>query len=84
MFAIKSCINRKVGPKPNIVRLAYKTLVVPVLSYGCHVFANKLTGTHIIELKKLNRLACLSIASVLKKTPTIAMEIIYNLRPLDL
>jgi hypothetical protein len=85
LFAIKSTIARTVGPKPNITRQAYKTLVLPVLSYGCHLFANRLdTVTKQEALSKLNTLACLSLGSVPPGTPTMAMEILYNLRPLDL
>jgi hypothetical protein len=74
-----------VGPKPNITRQAYKTLVLPVLSYGCHLFANRLdTVAKQKALSKLNRLACLSLGSVPPGTPTATMVVLYNLRPLDL
>jgi hypothetical protein len=85
MFAIKSCINRKVGPRLDITRQAFRTLVVPVLAYGCHVFANTITSIdQINQLQKQNRLACLSLGSVPRSTPSSSMEILYNLRPLDL
>jgi hypothetical protein len=84
LFAIKSCVHRNVGPRLDITRQAFKTLVVPVLSYGSHVFANNLNKTHRMDLEKLSRLACLSLGSVPRSTPTSTMEILYNLRPLDL
>jgi hypothetical protein len=37
-----------------------------------------------IEIARLNRLACLSLGSVPPGTPTMAMEILLNLKPLDL
>jgi hypothetical protein len=56
-----------------------------MISYDCHLFADKLnTVTLQNELSKLNRLACLSLGSVPPGTPTMAMEILLNLRPLDL
>jgi ribonuclease HI len=36
------------------------------------------------KLSSINRLACLSLGSVPTSTPTATMEILYNLRPLDL
>jgi ribonuclease HI len=40
--------------------------------------------THKIALDRLNRLACLSLGSVIKGTPTRGLEIIYDLWPLHL
>jgi hypothetical protein len=42
IFAIKSCISNQKGPNLNLTRLAYKMLVIPVMTYRCHIFANKL------------------------------------------
>jgi hypothetical protein len=60
-----------------------------MISYGCHLFADKLTTVTLQnELSRLNRLACLSLGSVPPGTPTMhiymAMEILLNLKPLDL
>jgi hypothetical protein len=61
LFAIKNSIAKTVGPKPSIVRNAYKTLVVPMVSYACHLFADKLNNIMLQkELSRLNRIACLS------------------------
>jgi hypothetical protein len=85
LFAVKNCIAKQVGPKPSLTRQAYKALVVPSLSYGCHIFAHRL-GTDAAQkkLSSINRLACLSLGSVPTSTPTATMEILFNLRPLDL
>jgi hypothetical protein len=84
MFAIKSCISKQKGPNLSLTRLAFKMLVKPVLTYGCHVFANKLTDSLRSDLQQINRLAALSLGSVPRSTPTITLEVLYNLRPLDL
>jgi hypothetical protein len=58
-------IAKTVGPKPSIVRNAFKTFVVPMVSYGCHLFADKLNNVTLQkELSRLNRIACLSLGSV--------------------
>jgi ribonuclease HI len=84
MFAIKSCISKQIGPNLSLTRLAFKMLVKPVLNYGCHVFANKLTDSLRSDLQHINRLAALSLGSVPHSSPTISLEVLYNLRPLDL
>jgi ribonuclease HI len=85
LFAIKNKIAKTVGPRPSIVRRAYKTLVIPMISYGCHLFAAKLnTVTLQDELTKLNRLACMSLGSVPQGTPTMTLEILYDIMPIDL
>jgi hypothetical protein len=63
--------RKTVGPKPSIVRNAFKTLVVPMVSYACHLFADKLNNVTLQkELSRLNRIACLSLGSVPPSTPT--------------
>jgi ribonuclease HI len=60
-------------------------IVVPMVSYGCHLFADKLNNVTLQkELSRLNRIACLSLGSVPPGTPTATMGILFNLRPLDL
>jgi hypothetical protein len=85
LFAIKNSIAKTVGPKPSIVRNAFKTLVVPMVSYACHLFADKLNNITLQkELSRLNRIACLSLGSVPPSTPTATMGILFNLMPLDI
>ena len=85
LFAIKGCISKQSGPSLGLTRMAYRVLVIPVLTYGCHIFANRL-GTDAIqsELQQLNRLAALSLGSVPRSSPKITLEVLYNLKPLEL
>ena len=84
LFALKSLIGKKWGPSPKMMRFAYTGIIRPKLSYGCQIWAHKMSKTTIQKLLRLNRLACLSIAPVKRSTPTMGMEMIYNLLPLDL
>jgi hypothetical protein len=85
IFAIKSCISNQKGPNLSLTRLAYKMLAIPVMTYGCHIFANKLGNENIqLQLQQLNRLAALSLGSVPRSSPTISLEVLYNLKPLEL
>ena len=84
-MAYHYAIRKKYGPQPMLMRKAYTTIVIPALTFGCHVFGDKcLQITVQKSLNRLNRLAGLLIANVAPSTPTKGMEIIYNLMPLDI
>ena len=84
LFALKSLIGREWGPSPWLMKWAFTGIVRPKLTYGCHIWQNKITETLRGKLLRLNRLAMLNIAKVHKSTPTKGLEIIYNIPPLDL
>ena len=84
LFALKSVIGKKYGPNPSLMKWAFTGIVRPKLTYSCHLWSHKMTESIKKKLLKLNRLACLSIAPVHKSTPTLGLEVIYNLLPLDL
>ena len=67
------------------MRRAYTTIVIPALTFSCHVFSDKcMLKTIKKSLNRLNRLASLLIAQVAPSTPTRGLEVIYNLMPLDI
>ena len=67
------------------MRRTYTKIVIPTLTFGCHVFGDKcLQETIKQSLLRLNRLAGLLIANVAPSTPTKGMEVIYDLMPLDI
>ena len=84
LYLLKNIMNTKFGPSAKMLRWAYTGIVRPGLMYGCHVWANNLKVNQVKMLEKINRLGCLLIAPVKRSTPTKALEIIYNLEPLDL
>jgi ribonuclease HI len=71
------------GPNPKLVRWIYKGVVLPSLSYGCHVWLHKIVGFSE-QLRKLNRLACLCIAPSFPHSPTSGLEVILGIMPLHL
>ena len=73
------------GPKPSAAKWAYTGIVRPAFSYGCIIWADKAQSDGMIaKLKKLQRLALLLIAPVRRSTPTAALELIYDVKPLHL
>ena len=78
-------ITEKYGPQPLLLKRAYKTIVIPALTFGYQVFGDKCMKETIRKsLNRLNRLASLLIAHVAPSTPTKGMEVIYNLMPLNI
>ena len=60
-------------------------MVSPVLTYGSMIWGHAVnTKTCKDKLRRLNRLACNTIAGVRRSNPTRALEIIYDLPPLHL
>merc|ERR1712020_450354 len=85
LMAFHYAITKKYGPQPLLMKRAYTTIVIPALTFGCHVFGDKcLQETIKKSLLRLNRLAGLLIANVAPSTPTKGMEVIYNIMPLDI
>ena len=71
------------GCTPKILRQMYLTIVRPITTYGCVVWANRVSlETNKKILSRVQRLACVSITGAMKSCPTAAMEIIVDLPPL--
>ena len=84
-MAYHYAITKNYGPQPLLMKRAYTTIVIPALTFGCHVFGDKcLQQTIKNSLNRINRLASLLLANVAPSTPTKGMEVIYNLIPLDI
>ena len=80
-------MRRTWSPQPRYTRWLYKDVILPILLYGCHLWAHKLDNNSRAitnRLQKLHRLGLLSIANVRKSTPTAALEIMYDIPPLHL
>jgi len=83
LMTLKSVIGNNWGLTPKNAHWAYTTIVRPMINYGSVVWGHK-AEININNLERLQRLACLLIAPVMKTTPTKGLEVIYNLVPLDL
>ena len=77
-------INRTLGyswgMSPELIIWAYKALVLPVLEYGCVVWAGALQRCRAVsELTKVQRMACCMALSAFPGTATVVMVYIKNL-----
>jgi len=84
IFILRKLIYNKLGPNPAILKWAYEAIIRPAITYGCHVWGNKMMLEIQKKLEKLNRLGCLLIANVWKSAPSKGLKMIYNIKPLDL
>ena len=85
LMILRHVFDQTWGPNPKITRWAYTGIVRPSLTYGSIAFACKTRSQNIKDrFRTLQRLALIQIAKVRPSTPTSALEIIYNVPPLDL
>lgn len=84
LYALKRAIGKDWGPNPKTLRWAYTGMVRPILTYGCHLWGPNLKQSQRNLLNRMNRLTCLNLAPVHRYTPSLALEIIFQLKPLHL
>ena len=73
------------GPKPRLMKWVYTGIIRPRLAYGALIWGHcKKSKTMMKQLYNLNRAACMMITTTTRTTPQAALEIIYNIPPLDI
>ena len=78
---IKPAINHIYGLDPKRMQWIWKQVLVPRLTYGCHVWGHTLTKTQKKLLRSVERLALCYYAPMCKTTPTASLQIILNKKP---
>ena len=80
--ALTSRLNHMVaahyGPVPIHVHKLYMGAVLPILSYGCHVWQHKLNNAQKTELRSLNHRAALIMTGGFQNSPTEALQVLLN------
>ena len=85
LFQYKQVVGREFGPDPKYMRWMYTGIVRPALTYGSIVWWRIASGKGPMEkLTKVNRLSLLTFGSVRRSMPTIGMEVMAYLPPIDL
>ena len=85
LMILRNVLENTWGPKPAIAKWVYTGIVRPALTYGCIVWARQVNDPFIQrQLNSLQRLALMQIANVRRSTPTAALELLYNIPPLDI
>ncbi len=78
-------VGKTWGLKPKCMAWLYTAVIRPILAYGVTIWVPALRKESIKKkLNKVQRLACLAITGAMCTTPTVAMECIVGLPPIDL
>ena len=56
-------------------------MILPQLTYGCHVWGHSLTKTQMLSIRKVAILALVYFAPMWKSTHIAGLEIILNQKP---
>ena len=71
--------------KPQICYWIYVTVIRPQIAYGALIWWLKATqSTVATKLVSLQRLACLCITGAFRSTPTVTLEVLLDLPPLEI
>ena len=88
MMTLAQCrrqIGRNWGLKPHICKWVYTSLIRPIISYSSLTWINSTTkSTHMKKLARVQRQGCLATLNAMKTTPTAGMEVILDIRPIDI
>ena len=85
LYSCQKVIGTKDGIKPKLFHWLYTAIVRPVVTYGCHVWWPVVTKkVHSDSINRINRLALLCMTNAMRTTPTVALEIMLNIPPLDI
>lgn len=85
MAMIRSVARRTWGPAPKIMKWIYTAVPRPSMTYGAMTWVKALERScNVNKLNHVQRLALLNIANVRQGTPTLGMEVLYNIMPLPL
>lgn len=80
---VTNAVGKTWGPRPWLMCWAYQGIIIPMLSYGALIWAQK-TSRHKKQLLKLQRLGLTSMGCFLRSTPTKGLEVLFDVQPLEL
>jgi hypothetical protein len=85
LMKLKASVGKYWGPSPALMRWIMTGIIRPMLSYGSVIWSRVCNQHGVMEkLKKLNRVLFLAMGHIRKSTPTVGMEVIMGLMPLDI
>ena len=85
LYLLRNAIGSIWGPSPRALKWAYNTVILSSLCYGSVVWARTAQAKQFQDkLEKLNRLCALTMMPARKSTPTAGLEMILDMKPLDL
>ena len=85
LMTARSMIGKTWGLTPAISAWIYTAIVRPIITYGAVAWINAInTEKNRKKLRKVHRLALKMMTGSMHSTPTAGMEVITNIRPVDI
>jgi ribonuclease HI len=84
IYAAQKLVQRKYGVRPDMMHWIWTGCVIPIVLYGCHLWAFKTTKTQQKLLDNIAYMALTTIAHCHKGTPLAGLQVILNAPPLEL
>ena len=81
LHTIKPAIDYIYGLSPARMQWIWKQIILPRITYGCHVWDHSLTQQHKSLIKSAERLTLRYYAPMWKTTPTASLQVILNQKP---
>ncbi|XP_063692777.1 uncharacterized protein LOC134824732 [Bolinopsis microptera] len=82
LLATRRTIGKNWGYSKNTAQWIYKSVVLPAVTYGCHVWGLNPKSHIIAKLSKVQSLACRTIVHCPKYTSRRSMEVTTGILPL--
>ena len=83
LMAGKGLIGKLIGLSPKATRWIYEAIVKPTILYGVLVWAHRIPST-FQPLLCLQRLTMMGLGHFLPHTPTIGLQVMLGVTPLDI
>ena len=84
LMQCRQIVSKTSGIKPSMMKWIYAAMIRPIMSYACVSWAGGLSKTYLMrKLTKVQRLASLMFSSAFPVTPTGALEIVFNITPIE-
>ena len=80
---VRNFIGKTWGMKSQYLIWAYETFILPILTYGCHCWAQE-SEKFTLEFTRLQRCLLLGTGNYRHSTPTRGLEMIFGVPPLEL
>ena len=85
LYCCKGAIGKRWGLSPKVVFWLYETVVKPIMFYGVFVWWRALERSTLAKkLERVQRAALIGISGALRTTPTLALNAILNIAPVDI
>ena len=85
LFQCQKVLGKTWGLKPKVMKWMYEMIIKPVITYGSVVWCKRLQVQQSRKkIERVHSMACRMIGNTLKSTPTTALEIILDIKPIDL